>query len=102
MRISSVQIFQQGIEAFGKQQSKLSDLQQQISSGVRLTKPSDDPAGSSRVLELEQTVSQLDQYNVNISLAENRLKLEETTLSAVENSFFRIKELIIQANNIFV
>ncbi|MBT3725338.1 MAG: flagellar hook-associated protein FlgL, partial [Gammaproteobacteria bacterium] len=99
MRISSVQIFQQGIEAFGKQQSKLSDLQQQISSGVRLTKPSDDPAASSRVLELEQTVSQLDQYNVNISLAENRLKLEETTLSAVENSFFRIKELIIQANN---
>jgi flagellar hook-associated protein 3 FlgL len=100
MRISSVQIFQQGIEAFGKQQSKLSDLQQQISSGVRLTKPSDDPAASSRVLELEQTVSQLDQYNVNITLAENRLKLEETTLSAVENSFFRIKELTIQANGI--
>lgn len=99
MRVSSIQIFQQGIEAFGKQQSKLSVLQQQISSGVKLTKPSDDPAASSRVLELEQTVSLLEQYNVNVTLAENRLKLEETSLNAVENAFFRIKELTIQANN---
>lgn len=100
MRVSSIQIFQQGIEAFGKQQSKLSVLQQQISSGVKLTKPSDDPAASSRVLELEQTVSLLDQYNVNVTLAENRLKLEETTLNAVENAYYRIKELTIQANGI--
>lgn len=99
MRISTSQIYQQGIESFGKQQTKLSHLQQQISSGVRLTKPSDDPAAASRVLELDQTVTQLEQYNVNITLAENRLRLEETTLSALENNFFRIKELSIQANS---
>ena len=99
MRISSTQLFTQGVQAFGTQQSKLLLLQQQISSGVRLTKPSDDPAASSRVLELQQTVSQLDQYNVNITLAENRLRLEETTLNALENTFFRIKELSIQANS---
>ena len=52
MRISTLQMYQQGIEAFGKQQTKLSHLQQQISSGVRITKPSDDPAASARVLQL--------------------------------------------------
>jgi flagellar hook-associated protein 3 FlgL len=98
MRISTLQIYQQGIEAFGKQQTKLSHLQQQISSGVRITKPSDDPAASARVLQLEQTVSLYEQYNVNVTLAENRLKLEETILDSVENIFFRIKELSIQAN----
>jgi flagellar hook-associated protein 3 FlgL len=100
MRISTLQIYQQGIEAFGKQQTKLSHLQQQISSGVRITKPSDDPAASARVLQLEQTVSLYEQYNVNVTLAENRLKLEETILSGVENAFYRIKELSIQANGI--
>jgi len=100
MRISTTQQYLQGIQAFGNQQSKLAELQKQISSGVKLTKPSDNPAASSRVLELQQTVSQLDQYNVNATLAENRLKLEETTLNAVENAFYRIKELTIQANGI--
>jgi flagellar hook-associated protein 3 FlgL len=99
MRISSIQLHQQGIESFTTQQDKLAVLQKQISSGMRITRPSDDPVASSRILELEQTVSLLEQYNSNASLAENRLRLEETTLSALENSYYRIKELSIQANS---
>ena len=99
MRISTSQIYQQGVQSFADQQTKLAKLQQQISTGVRITRPSDDPAASARVLELEQTVSQMDQYNVNINLAEARLKLEESTLNAVENVYFRIKELTVQANS---
>ncbi len=99
MRISSLQFYNQGVQAFNTQQEKIAILQDQISSGNRLTKPSDDPAASARVLELEQTVSVNEQYNINITLAENRLRLEDTTLNAVENIYFRMKELAIQAGN---
>lgn len=99
MRISSVQIFSQGLRAFNTQQEKISILQQQISTGNRLTKPSDDPAAAARTLELEQTVSVNEQYNINITLAENRLRLEDTTLNALENTYFRMKELAVQAGN---
>ncbi len=99
MRISTTQIFRQGIEAFGQQQTKLAKLQQQISSGVKLTKPSDDPAASSRSLELQESISLNEQYLVNITIADNRLSLEESTLVGVENIIFRMKELAIQANN---
>ncbi len=99
MRISTTQVFRQGIEAFGEQQSRLAKLQQQIPSGVRLTKPSDDPAASSRVLQLEQTISLKEQYQVNISLGDSRLNVEESTLIAVENIAFRLKELAIQGNS---
>jgi flagellar hook-associated protein 3 FlgL len=99
MRISTSQIYLQGIEAFGQQQVKLAKLQQQISTGTRLTKPSDDPSASSRVLELDQAISLKKQYQSNISTADNRLSLEETTLTAVEKSTFRLRELSIQANN---
>ena len=99
MRISTTQIYRQGIEAFGQQQVKLAKLQQQISTGVKLTKPSDDPAASSRALELQQSISLNTQYQVNIVLADNRLSLEESTLASVETMIFRLKELAIQANN---
>lgn len=99
MRISTTQIYLQGIEAFGQQQVKLAKLQQQISTGVKLTKPSDDPAASSRALELQQSISLNSQYQVNIVLADNRLSLEESTLASVGNMIFRLKELAIQSNN---
>jgi len=99
MRISTSHIYLKGVQSFGDQQVKLAKLQEQISTGLRITRPSDDPAASARVLELEQAVSQMEQYNVNINLAEARLKLEESTLNAVENVYFRVKELTVQANN---
>lgn len=99
MRISSLQLYNQGIQAFNTQQSKISILQEQISTGNRLTKPSDDPAAAARVLELEQTVSVNEQYNLNITLAENRLRLQDTTLNSIENTYYRMKELAVQAGN---
>ena len=99
MRISTAQLYQQGVEAFGSQQEKLARLQQQISTGVRLSKPSDDPAASSRVLGLEQTIALAQQYQVNITLADNRLSREDSTLSSVETEVLRLRELAIQANS---
>ena len=99
MRISTTQIYGQGLKAFGEQQAKLAKLQQQISTGQRLTKPSDDPAASARVLELEQIVAINEQYQSNISQAKHRLELQDTTLSSVENLMQRIRELVIRGNS---
>ena len=99
MRIPTTQIYLQGIEAFSQQQAKLAILQQQISTGVRLTNPSDDPVASTQVLALDQTIQLQKQYQENISIADNRLKLEETSLTSVESITFKLKELSIQANS---
>ena len=99
MRISTRQIYTQGIEAFQQQQQKLAKLQQQISTGVRLSKPSDDPAAASKVLELEQSVSLNLQYQANINIAEQRLNQQDAVLASYDNLLIRIRELAIQANN---
>jgi flagellar hook-associated protein 3 FlgL len=99
MRISTTQTYTQGLKAFGDQQTKLARLQLQISTGQKLTKPSDDPAASARVLELEQIVSLNEQYQTNITQAENRLELEDSTLGSIENVMQRVRELVIQGNN---
>lgn len=99
MRISTRQIYTQGIEAFQQQQQKLARLQEQISTGVRLNKPSDDPAAAAKVLELEQSVSLNLQYQSNIDLAEQRLSQQDTVLAGYDNLLTRVRELAIQANN---
>lgn len=99
MRISTRQIYTQGVEAFQQQQQKLAKLQQQISTGVRLSKPSDDPAAASKILELEQTVSLNLQYQSNINLAEQRLNQQDAVLANYDNLLTRVRELAIQANN---
>ena len=99
MRVSTLQVYTQGLQAFGTQQSKMAVLQKQISTGIRITKPSDDPAASSRILELNQSIELNLQYQVNINLATQRLSLEDTVLQNVGNALHRIKELAIQGNS---
>jgi len=99
MRISTRQIYTQGVEAFQQQQQKLAKLQEQISTGVRLSKPSDDPVASAKVLELEQSVSLNLQYQSNINLAEQRLQQQDAVLSSYDNLLNRVRELAVQANN---
>jgi flagellar hook-associated protein 3 FlgL len=99
MRIATTQIYTQGVKAFGVQQTKLANLQEQISTGVRFTRPSDDPVASARILELEQTQKLNEQYQENIIHAENRLQLEETTLASIGNTLQRVRELALQGNN---
>ena len=99
MRISTRQIYTQGIEAFQQQQQKLAKLQQQISTGVRLNKPSDDPAAASRVLELEQDISVNLQYQANINLAEQRLGQQDSVMNTYGDLLNRVRELAVQGNN---
>ncbi len=99
MRISTRQIYTQGVEAFQQQQQKLAKLQQQISTGVRLQKPSDDPSAAAKILELEQSVSLNLQFQANINLAEQRLSQQDTVLASYATVLNRVRELAVQGNN---
>ncbi len=96
MRISTAQIFQQGLFGFQSQQVNIFKIQLQLASGLKNLRPSDDPAEVARSLELEQIVSLTQQYGDNIDAAESRLNFEETTLNGVGNSLQRIRELAVQ------
>lgn len=99
MRLSTTQIFQQGISAILDQQSRLSQAQQQVSTGKRINSPSDDPVGSARVIDIGEQIAIAEQYERNAGLAVNQLGLEENALVGVENILQRVRELTVQANN---
>lgn len=99
MRISTAWSQQLSVNALNAQQTKLAKVQQQLSSGLKVSAPADDPAAAVRVLDLERTIAQTTQYQSNISTVRGRLSLEESALEASANILVRVKELTLQGKN---
>ncbi|WP_417518216.1 flagellar hook-associated protein FlgL [Marinobacter sp.] len=99
IRISSQQVFSSGINRLQELNSNLNSTQQQISTGKRVNKPSDDPVAAARILKLDQELSRVKTYERNVDLADNRLKQEESALASSVDVIQRIRELTVQAGN---
>ncbi|XKH01000.1 flagellar hook-associated protein FlgL [Marinobacter nauticus] len=99
IRISSQQIFNGGINRLQGINSNLVDTQQQISTGKKVNKPSDDPVAAARILKLDQELKRVDTYERNANLADNRLKQEESALASSVDIIQRVRELTVQAGS---
>jgi len=98
-RISTSLAQQLGINAILLQQTQVNQTQQQISLGKRIVTPSDDPSGAARILDFNQSISRITQFQTNLNYAENRLELSDGTLQSVSNSLQRVRELAVQGFN---
>ena len=99
MRISSAQLYNSSVGGMLDQQAQVSKLQEQLSSGKRITQASDDPIGAMQSQALTSTISQYDQYGRNMTSAQNSLELSSSTLTAVVDNIQNIRQLLVQANN---
>jgi len=99
MRISSSQLFNNGIQAILDNQSALSVTQNQIATGRRVITASDDPVAASAIFNLQQLIGQTDRFTNNAKFAESFAQQEEVVFKGVENSVQRIRELLIQSGN---
>ncbi|QAY67753.1 flagellar hook-associated protein FlgL [Paenibacillus protaetiae] len=82
-----------------KNMNRLSNLQNQSSSGVRLTKPSDDPSGVAYALRYRSDLSYNDQYQTNTNSALSWMDMTDSTLGEAGDIVKRIKELAVQGSN---
>ncbi|MFT6283650.1 MAG: flagellar hook-associated protein 3 FlgL [Arenicella sp.] len=99
MRISTGQLYDRSIQAVLDNQADLSDIQQQLSSGKKLLRPSDDPVGATQVIRLTEEIDLIAQYKKNSNLLTNSLEQEETVLSSANNAINRARVLMIQSGN---
>ena len=99
MRISTAQIFRQGVDAMLNRQKELSQTELQVASGKRILNPSDDPSATVRILDLKETQQRLLQFQRNADAATAKLDQEETALQGMENLLQRVRELAVQGNN---
>lgn len=99
MRVSDKMQQNQLLNNLNKNRSELSNLQNQASSLKRITKPSDDPAGVSRIMQNRTELNNMTQFDKNIFLGKSFLETTETTLAQMGDVIVRAKELALQAAN---
>jgi flagellar hook-associated protein 3 FlgL len=99
MRISSLHIFNVARNGMADVNKELVRTQEQLSSGLRVLSPSDDPVASTKILQINDELASIDQYLKNIDIAKNNLTLEESALNNVVGVIQRMQEMAVAAGN---
>lgn len=99
MRISTSWQHQLGVNAMLDQQSKLSETQLKLSSGKKYLTPSENTTAATSLINLDQTIKENQQYQVNIGAARQRLSLEASGLSNATDIMQSIRELAVRGLN---
>jgi len=79
--------------------SRLSALQQQLSSGRQITKPSDSPTGTVNALQLRSQLKQIAQYQANATDALGWLTTVDSTYTSMSSQLQQVRTLVLQGMN---
>jgi flagellar hook-associated protein 3 FlgL len=84
MRISYSMIYDQTAFNINRQYESFFKLNEKITTGKEVNRPSDNPIAMSNILGYRSTISSLEQYNTNIERGETWLRATETALTHAE------------------
>ena len=98
MRISTAQIYSSNVTTINQQQAERLHTQQQLSTGMRVLTPSDDPVAAARALVVSQSVSLNSMQMESQGIATDSLSLLDKTLGSITDIISYIKDRAIQAN----
>lgn len=96
MRVTDRMNYDQVTRNLQKNRTEMGDLQNQAATQKRVTKPSDDPIASARVLALRTDDRSYQQFIKNMHHARSFLEATDTTLNEMGDVLMRLKELAIQ------
>ncbi|MCZ4058700.1 flagellar hook-associated protein FlgL [Pantoea sp. LMR881] len=98
MRISTNMIFSQQVRGITESQSSWLKSGAELTSGRRVSNPSDDPIAASRAVVLSQTQAQSSQYALARTFANQNLSMEDNILGGVTLSIQSAQEKIVAAS----
>src|SRR6202045_1306975 len=99
MRVTQSLNQAQFVAALTTLESNLSQTQNQISTNLAFTTPSQNPVAAGAVTNYNQALSQSQQYDTNANSAQTRLNTEDSTLSQVQDALQSLRDLALQANS---
>jgi len=75
--------------------ARLTEAQQQVSTGKRFTRAAEDPVGAAQVMRADRALRGIDQYRRNITAVRVRMDAEEAVLDQVGDMLTRASELAV-------
>jgi flagellar hook-associated protein 3 FlgL len=92
MRVTQNMLTGFAARSLQQNQNKLLKVQSELSTGNKINRASDDPAGMRKILDYRTSLSRIAQYQNNISAGSLRIKTAETTLDTVDKLLTQAKE----------
>ncbi|HWQ43951.1 MAG TPA: flagellar hook-associated protein FlgL [Desulfosporosinus sp.] len=80
-------------------QGRMDQLQNQLSSGNRINRPSDDPVGIQNAMRLKSNISSVEQWKSNADEALSYMNTADSTLGEITSMLQRVKEIAIEGAN---
>jgi len=97
MRITNNMLSNNLLRNLESAQGSVDQLQNQLSSGHRINRPSDDPVGIQNIMRLKSNIASVDQWNNNANEAVDTMNTTDSVLGDVTSILQRVRELTVQA-----
>lgn len=99
MRVTQSMLSNNMLRNLNTNYRKLSDLQNQINTGKKITRPSQDPVIATKGMGYRTDLNKVEQFDRNITEVNAWLDASDDALDQVGNALTRVKELIVQASS---
>ena len=99
MRITESNLAADFLNNVNNTRDRISVLQDQLSSGKRVNKPSDDPGAADMILRFNQSISRNEQFASNIGSAQSMLSTTTDALDGVQQLLTQLQTTMTQVSN---
>lgn len=99
MRVTQGMLTSDFLRNLSNSYERLSKYQNQLSTGKKFSKPSDDPVAAMMSLKYQADLSNIKQYQTNITTANKWLSTSEDSLKEATSIMQKVNELAVQASN---
>ncbi|MFY3791555.1 flagellar hook-associated protein FlgL [Ureibacillus sp. MALMAid1270] len=99
MRVTQSMLSNNMLKNLSYSYSKLGKLQEQINTGKKVTRPSDDPVVAMKGISYRTELNNVEQFSRNIGEAYNWLDTTDDTFDKIGATLQRANELIVQASS---
>lgn len=99
MRVTQQMLHQNSVRHMNQNLSRLEKTNNQVSTGKLIHKPSDDPNGVSKAMNLKSALAANEQYERNTSEATLWMDETDQTINDMVNVMKRVRELAVQGSN---
>ena len=99
MRIATANAYDTGIDTLSRRQADLSALQEQLASGKRVARASDDPAAAARAERALASIGRAETSQRGVDASKAAMTQTESAFSDANNMLQRARELMVAGGN---
>ena len=98
-RITNIQQTNNWVDQMYAQRRQIDKIQNEVSSGLKVALPSEDPGRAGTITKFQSTVQRIERHGDRITTAVSILETQESVLDSIQNILIRAREINTQASN---